>query len=259
VLADPARSQDPAYPLAAAALRLLPADATRRLSGRLRLPGPTPPGRTGGAAAGAGDGEGNRLHPLIAARSTAMLPRENPHFQDLMLPVVVGELLDSAVFDDRLYAGFLLRATPYRAPVADTLVWELGRQRPAQSPAWTIRLLEALRIVGTQAERPYVEALATRGGAPIAVQSAAVQALGHMGGGSGPDLWRTLVARHTAAALGGGHGSQDLLHHAVYSLAIGRHTDELRRIATVHPLAPVRTSARWWLQLPTHMYLGAGQ
>ncbi|HEY3482872.1 MAG TPA: hypothetical protein VGL02_28645, partial [Streptomyces sp.] len=93
----------------------------------------------------------------------------------------------------------------------------------------------------------------------VAVQSAAVQALGHMGGGSGPDLWRALVARHTAAALGGGHGSQDLLHHAVYSLAIGRHTDELRRIATVHPLAPVRASARWWLQLPTHMYLSAGQ
>ncbi|MEV6005984.1 XRE family transcriptional regulator [Streptomyces sp. NPDC051976] len=260
VLADPARAQDPVYPLAVAALRLLPADATRRLSGRLRLPGAPPPGHAGADGPAAGqDTRGGRLHPLIAARSTAMLPRENPHFQDLLLPVVVGELLDSPVFDDRLYAGFLLRATPYRAPVADTLVWELGRQRPAQSTAWTTRLLEALRIVGTPEERPYVEALATRRGLPVSVQTAAVQALGHMGGSSGTEVWRTLVARHTAAALGGGPGSQDLLHHAVYSLAIGRHTDELRRIATVHPLPPVRTSARWWLRLPTHMYLSAGQ
>lgn len=258
ILADPARGQDPVYPLASAALRLLPPDATRRLSGRLRLPPSVPIGHRH-APAPEGHRTGGGLHPLIVARSTATLPRDYPHFQDLLLPVVVGELLDAPVSDDRLYAGFLIRATPYRAPLASALVWELGRQRPAQAPAWTVRLLEALRIVGTPAERPAVEALATRQGLPTAVHTAAVQALGHMGGTSRPELWRTLLARHTAAATAGNHRSEDLLHHAVYSLAIGRHTDLLRQIAASHPVAPVRTSARWWIQLPTHMYLSAGE
>lgn len=259
ILADPSRTQDPVYPLATAALALLPPDATRRLSGRLRLPGSVPAGFPG-ARPPAGRPADGRPHSLVAARSTALLPRENPGFEDLLLPVLIGELLDAPVSDDRLYAAFLIRATPYRASVADALVWELGRQRPAQAVAWTVRLLEALRVVGTPVERPAVEALAARPGLPIAVPTAAVQALGHMGGASRPELWRGLVARHTTAATAGGsEGSRDLLHHAVYSLAIRRHTEELRRIAAVHPLAPVRSAARWWLDLPAHMYVSAGQ
>ncbi|MEE4544448.1 hypothetical protein V2S66_21020 [Streptomyces sp. V4-01] len=276
VLADPARRGDPAYPLAAAALRLLPPEVSGRLSARLRQGGAAPRGGPGGASrasapgglprpdtdarsGGAGQGATGRLHPLITARSTAMLARELPQFQDLLLPVLVGELLDAPLSDDRLYAGFLIRATPYRGPVADTLVWELARQRPALAPARTVRLLEALRVVGTPAERPFVEALAARQGLPGAVQSAAVQALGHMGGASAAGRWQTLLARHTAAATAGAgsRAAEDVLHHAVYSLAIGRHTAVLGGLAATHPLASVRASARWWLDLPTHMYVSA--
>jgi hypothetical protein len=198
------------------------------------------------------------LSGLIAARSISLLPRQISHFDDRVLPSLIGELIYARAADTRLYASFLIRATPYRHPVADSLAWGLSRLHHAQDPSLTARFLQALRVLGEAAQRGPVESLATGPRLPFQVQEAAFQALGHMGGRSGTGFWQRALALHTTGAPAGRSNSERLLNHAVYALIMKRDIEELRRISA-HRLAPysVRTSARWWLSLPAHMLAGA--
>jgi hypothetical protein len=83
-------------------------------------------------------------------------------------------------------------------------------------------------------------------------------AVGHVGGTSPPSFWPLVFARHSPRAEADSGGSQRLLGHAVYAIAMERDLPHLRRIAAdpARP-GPARAAARWWLSLPSHMLASA--
>lgn len=197
------------------------------------------------------------LGAMIAARSISRLPREIPRFEDHLFPRLVAESLWAPISDTRLYAAFLLRSTPYRESLANAIAWAMGRLRRPKDPLIVSRFLEALRIVGTSAERLQVEGLA-KPSLPRSIQESALQALGHMGGSSDSTFWREILAAHVQEVRSGNGASERLLNHAIYSMGIKRDVAELRGIADECSFPPaVRTAAQWWLNLPTHMFTGA--
>lgn len=195
--------------------------------------------------------------PLIAPRSISRLPREISRFVDEVLPALVGELLYSPLADTRLYSAFLIRATPYREPVASSLAWGLGRSRGCHTSQLTVRVLEALRILGGAEQRIVAERLSVPC-QPFQVQDAAFRALGHIGGFSDDAFWQDSLSLHGSLARAGKTGSERLLNHAVYAIGMGRNFPELHRIAAGRYLTrSVSASAKWWLALPGHMLASA--
>jgi hypothetical protein len=215
---------------------------------------PAPP--AGGRGLAGPAPAGSSLGSLIAARSVSLLPREIARFTDHVLPVLVDEILHAPVADTRMYSAFLIRASPYAQPAADALGWGLSRLRPERSPQQVARLLEALRILGGGTQRALAERL-TGPSLPFEVREAAFRALGHMGGVSAPSFWPRVFAEHSQRARTRG-GSDRLLGHAVYAIAMERDFPRLRRIAADPDLpGPVRAAAAWWLSLPGHMLASA--
>lgn len=185
------------------------------------------------------------------------MPREIHRFDDQILPEIIGEMLHTPISDTRLYAALLLRATPYREPVADALAWSLRQPRNARDPLMASRLLEGLRILGGVAERPLVQAL-TGPQVPFRIQEAAFQALAHMGGCSQPAFWRQTFAAHGPDGSTGCAARDRLLGHAVYAMGIKRDFAGLQGVAADQASSPaVRVAARWWLNLPGHMLASA--
>jgi len=240
---------------AAAVLALLPQGMRPRVPGLAHIL--APPGQRAGESNPHADSFDQSLGALITARSTSLLPREIGRFNDHVLPRLIDEMLHAPISDTRLYAAFLIRATPYREPVANALGWGISRIRRAEHPFLLCRFLEALRILGGAAERRLVEGL-TDPRVPFQVQEAAFQALGHMGGTSEASFWQRSFACHNALASAGNSSGERLLNHAVYSVSMKRNITELRSFADDSTLAAsVRAAAQWWLSLPTHMFVSA--
>jgi hypothetical protein len=256
LLASSAPAHDQLRAHAAAALTRMPADLRQHTGPQARLLALSLTEGTARPyvhAAGIDDS----LPGLLAARSTSLLPREIAHFDDRVLPSLTGEMLRAPVSDTRLYAAFLIRATPYRAPVANALAWRLSRLRSAEDPFLAGRLLEALRILGGTAERGIAESL-TDSRFPFPVQDAAFQALGHMDGTSQAVFWQEALTSHSSQEQPRNNSGKRLLDHAVYALAMKRNIAELHRIAADQRLPPsVQQAARWWLSVPGHMLSSA--
>lgn len=251
LLDDPTARED-ARPLAVDLVRRLPAELS--VGCRLQL-----------RRAVAGDRllrqvlEAGRLVARDRARSTvarivcataAGLPREVPHFRDQLLPVLVDEMLFDPVLDVRLYAAMLLSAAPHRRPLAAALAAELatGDHVPETARA----MLEALRVLGGQEQRPLVERLITAAGVRPSLMVAAARAIGHMSGSSPDGFWARAVAHHAAAARADAEGPHArALAALVYALGVARNEPLLRAVAR-HPDVPdgPRAAARWWLNLP---------
>jgi hypothetical protein len=200
--------------------------------------------------------QGNQLSGLIAARSISLLGREAGHFEDELLPVLVNEMISSPLSDARLYAAFLIRDTPYRQPVADSLIWAMTRVPGNRDTASVARLLSALRIVGDAAHRHDVEGFADPR-MPLAVQGVAIQALGHMGGKSDAAFWQGTFDR-LACPPAYDSGRERLLVHAAYSAGMKRHVAVLEHACGIEAVSRAgRAAAKWWLNLPTHMFMSA--
>jgi hypothetical protein len=240
---------------ATAILVRLPSEVRARIQWFARNPVPCAE-RVARTAWPAEDDHGS-LRSLIVARSISLLPREMSRFVDEVLPTLVGELLCSPLADARLYSAFLIRATPYREPVASSLAWGLGRTRDFHASQLTVRILEALRILGCAEQRIVAERLSVPS-QPFQVQDAAFRALGHIGGFSDDAFWRKTLSLHSSRARAGKTSSERLLNHAVYAIAMGRNFPELHRIAADRSLnRSVSASAKWWLALPSHMLASA--
>ncbi|MGW4492396.1 XRE family transcriptional regulator [Streptomyces sp. NPDC004376] len=177
-----------------------------------------------------------------------------------VLSALVGEALTSPVFDVRLYAAFLLAATPYRAALADACAAELARPAAIRDEEVAVPLLEALRVVGDQRHRALLQTLAVRPGVPRGTAYAAVRALGHVDAGHATDAFlREAVALHQATWLRGRDPvTAATLVSLVYALGMGARDDLLTEVR-VRPdtLPEARTAADRWLGIAGHLRASA--
>ncbi|MFF7334966.1 XRE family transcriptional regulator [Streptomyces sp. NPDC008150] len=177
---------------------------------------------------------------------------------------LLAETLVPPLFDVRLYACFLLAATPYRAAFADALVAELGRPAARLTPEAAVPLLDALRVVGDARHRPAVEELAVRPGVPRPVTYAAVRSLGHVAADAAETgHLRTAVAQQRAVwRRASTETSAATLMSLVYALGMASRTDVLTDVLTeiradASTLPGAREAAACWLAVPTHLRASA--
>lgn len=188
----------------------------------------------------------------ITRTALAGLPREVPGYREEILPGLIDLVLTSPVSDVRLYLSALIAASPYRAPAAAALAGELGRFRLPDRPRLAAAVLAALRIVGGPEQRPLVERLIVASGLPAPVTEAAAHAIGHVGGTSTDAFWHGAIALHARRW----HQHRDrtsatVLQSLVYGLGMGRRLALLATVAGDQRLPrPVRSAARWWLDIP---------
>jgi hypothetical protein len=198
---------------------------------------------------------GNSFSAMITAWSIGRLPREIGHFDDQIFPALIDEILYSPIADARLYAAFLVRATPYARPASNALARSLGRIRHDHTPYLTVRILEGIRILGDSGGRAEVEKL-TSPFLPFPIQDAAFRALGHIGGTSTASFWEQALALHGSS--NAQKSSEQLVDHAVYALGVERNLFRLEHIATDAAMsARARAAARWWINLPRHILVSA--
>lgn len=217
--------------LAARLLRSLPPAARRRLPPRVRV-----------------------LLDQVSAVDTARTPL--PPTDDPALPLVVAEMIDDPVFDVRLSAAFQIYSTPYRATVSQTLGEELLAEWRRRGDLDRMeRILESLRVLGGPAQRRLVERMLLGRDTSPAVRDMAAYALGHIGGTS-TDAFLLAVIDAALRRWARDRDPHDasVLDRVVYAIGMSRRPDLLPRVLAEPDLpAPVRTAARWWLNLPDHL------
>ncbi len=180
-------------------------------------------------------------------------------FADSMLAQLLDDLLFAPVFDVRFNANILLRATPYRTPVAAAIAAELGRPNAVPEPALASCLLGSLRVLGGPDERPLVERLILAGGLPSSISVAAVRSVGHVGGVSTDGFWVNALSRYVQQWHDRGDpGSIEALIGLVYGLGISRHARLLALVRGDPSMPPpARAAARWWLSRPERLFTPA--
>jgi hypothetical protein len=187
------------------------------------------------------------VHRVVARLSSV----DPDRVRDLEVPAaLVSETLASPLFDVRLYAAFLLAATPFRAVVADALAAELRRPIAVRRESVAVPLLEGLRVLGDDRHRGLLQRLAVTPGVPRFASYAAVRGLGHVGAEScAGDFLRDAIAQHEAAW----RGSRDpvtaaTLESLVYAVGMAARDDLLTAVlAGDRSLPAARAAAAWWL------------
>mgnify|MGYP003945373597 CR=1 FL=1 len=188
----------------------------------------------------------------LAHEACARMDTPPDGFHDLILPALIEEALFHPVFDVRLYAATLIHASPYRAPVAGTLLKELSATWLRGDELWVTTLLQALRKLGGPTERSAVEALVVDPRASTTITDVAAHALGHIGGTSPPAFWTRALGHHrTAWRRGGRPGHASVLDRLVYAIGRAGESGVLHTVRKDTAMPPaVRVSARWWLGTP---------
>jgi hypothetical protein len=185
----------------------------------------------------------------IANYAMARTPTMLEGYVDNVFPVLIDEMLFDPVFDARLYAAFLIYASPYRQATAEALAVELKSAQWSGDLAWITTIFEALRILGNQKERNRVEQYVTSPGIPIAIADVAAYALGHIDGSSTDEFWRRALAHHlTAWERSRSQAAHSILDRLIYAVGMAENDTVLRAAAgDVRMPTKVRASARWWL------------
>jgi hypothetical protein len=191
------------------------------------------------------------IRPIVT-KTLAHLHRDPPWAYDPTLATVFDQMLYHTNPDTRLWAAFLIAATPYRAPAAAALGAALP-QTAVSRPGLATTILDALRIIGEAPQRAIAERLLLSRGLPDRVTIAAAHTLGHIGGTSSPTYWTRALDLHTRRW----HqqrtpASWHILRSLIYDIAITRNNPILTTIRD-HPTTPAhtRTAATWWLEHPT--------
>jgi hypothetical protein len=195
----------------------------------------------------------------VSNAAVANLDRAETTSNDPTLRHLVEETLCDPDFDARLYAAFLLHATPYRQPLGHALRRELLTAWHNGNSQLMVTLLEALRVLGGAEERRQVERLLLTPGVPSPVRDTAASALGHIGGSSSGSYWAS--ALHTARQRWHRTRSETeaaVLDRLVHSLGMSNNLTFLTTMAADPTLpAGVRTAANWWVTLPRHIHRSA--
>jgi hypothetical protein len=179
--------------------------------------------------------------------------QDGPALSDEVLPTLVDEVLYDPVLDVRLYAAVLIDASPYRPAVANAFAAELTRPQVVSDATLASSLLSGLRVFGDGGQRSLVERLVLAVGIPPEVSTAAVESIGHVGGTSSDQFWTSAIALHSRRYRA--RSSAAALNGLVYALGMARNLRLLARIRDDEEApAPVRSSARWWLNRPARVY-----
>ncbi|WP_427921517.1 XRE family transcriptional regulator [Streptomyces sp. cg40] len=215
------------------------------------------PARNGSGDRSGSDPDARALVAAAVARVTARLGTVEPdRVCDPAVPAaLVAETLASPLFDVRLYAAFLLAATPYRPVLADALAAELVRPPAVRHERLAIVLLDALRVLGDHRHRGLLQRLAVLPSVPRPTAYAAVRGLGHVAADrAGGDFLRTAVAHHHAVWLSDRDPvTAATLESLVYALGMASRDDLLTAILdSADFLPPARTAAARWLAIPGH-------
>jgi hypothetical protein len=181
----------------------------------------------------------------VTLRAGARLDLVEP---DDVLPALVEEMVFAPDPVARLNAGFLIAATPYRAPVADAVAGELPDALRGDD-ARAVALLAALGALGTCPDRGVLERLVLAPAVRPAVNEAAARALGLVPGRSPEAFWRAALHRHlTAWRRTGSSTTLTTLRRLVQALGVAGERwilAELGRDPDVP--ATIRAAATWWL------------
>lgn len=193
-------------------------------------------------------------------RSVTARMRDCPAgFRDEVLPGLIDEILFSPVLDVRLYTAILVRATPYRDPLARVLAAEIARPGTIGNAELATTIVGCLRIIGGSRERPVIEQLILPAGIPDSVTVAAAHAIGHIGGNSEDPYWAKAISHHSRLwDRRGSATAEAVLRDLIYALGMSRNETMLGSIQADASLpAPVRSAAFWWLALPRKLYESA--
>jgi hypothetical protein len=189
--------------------------------------------------------------PVVTA-AAARMPRDGPWPYDETLATLVEEMLYRPNADVRLFAAVLIRATPYRAPVASALTRTLTRMRLTSHPDLAACILDAFRLIGTAAQRPMAESLVLHHNLPPQITIAAARNIGHIGGTSPDQFWAQAIdtyarrwRRHSSPADGA------IIRGLIYGLGITGNDTLLNGLQRSPGLPPeARKAASWWLNQP---------
>lgn len=233
-------------------LARLPGEAGGPAVTRLRrLAGADPVGRN---VLGSGRTHSTATTVAVVARVTlrvgaqvTRLVREPPESDDL-LPVLVEEMVFAPDPVTRLNAGFLIAATPYRAPVAEAVAGEVPDALRGDD-ARAVALLAALGALGTCPDRRVLERLVLAPAVRPAVNEAAARALGLVPGRSAEEFWRAALHRHLTAWRGTGSSTTlTTLRRLVQALGVAGERWILAELGHDPDVpAAIRAAAAWWL------------
>lgn len=172
--------------------------------------------------------------------------------RDEFLDRLLYDVLYSVAIDVKIISLRKIWATPYRIPVADTLVAELDRSSVRGDADLVTAILRALATLGGPVHRRRLEQLALSSGTSPQVRDSAIWHLAHCAGVSSDSVWSTLINRHIADR--SGTLAEHTARGVVYCLGVHRRFGDLRTLATSVALPPpIRQAAAWWLNAPTRV------
>jgi hypothetical protein len=258
VVADP-RAPDEVRQLVPVLLRRLPAAAPGQVVRELhRVVAADPVGRL---VLGSGRTEVSDAARVVVARvvasATSRLRRDLPG-ADTVLPELLDELLFSPDPGDRLHAGFLIAATPYRETVSAALTEEVVPALRGDG-GHLVAVLAALGALGHGTDRGLLEHLVLAPAVNPAVNEAAARAIGLVPGRSGAGFWAAALRRHLAVWQET-HAPTSLttLRRLVQALGTAEERALLTAVGADQDIpSAVRTAAGWWLTLARDVRLSA--
>ncbi|MGH3444205.1 MAG: hypothetical protein ACRDPB_02405 [Nocardioidaceae bacterium] len=172
----------------------------------------------------------------------------SPRLVDKTLPSLLRAAVLDPVPDQRLFLSMLLRASPYRAAVAQTCTERLvapgGEDlRPA--------LLSLVRVNGGPDQTAQLRSLILDVDVDAGLRADAARTLGHLRDPNDEGFFERALAEYgVGAPSADAPESASLLTGLVYSLGIGGHLTAIAALPTERLPEPTRQAVGWWLGLP---------
>jgi hypothetical protein len=190
----------------------------------------------------------------LTGAATAQTPNIPESFDDDVLPRLIEEMLFAVSWDARLVASSFIAVSPYREGVSKALFDEFRAERTLFGDAERVHvLLSALRFVGGSNERRLLERMVLAGGVPAQTAVAAAYSIGHLDRDADPAALSAAIKKYALQwESSRSPDSAALLEGLVYSAAISGQISILAGVKSGESVpAPLRSAARWWLDLPS--------
>ncbi|WP_163511613.1 hypothetical protein [Fodinicola acaciae] len=178
--------------------------------------------------------------------------------RDALLPTLLHEGLYSPSADTQLYAALLLRASPYRHPLARAVGNELRASRLTATVGTAIALVNLFCLVGGPADGSVLIELLTRRDVPLSVKEAAALRIGHVVQGAPGSAIGTLLdfylaqwQRQRASSVA------TIIGDLGYSIGVAGDEQALHRLAAAEAPAESRRAARWYRDIPRAVRISA--